>query len=332
MRVLIIGAGIAGLSAARRLREAGVAADEIKVVDKGRGVGGRMASRRLETPAGTARFDHGAQFFTTRSNAFSQAVASAVEAGAVVEWTRGFGSEADGHPRWRGRDGMTSLCKWLASDAGLQPELGCRILDLAAELESSPVDAVIHTAPVPQALATLSVAGLLPTPDLATRLATVAYKPTIAVLLAPTVDPTGMPSHGGCQFVDHPGLAFVADNRAKGVSAQPSVTVHLSNELSAALWDATDAEIIDRALTLAADELGDAGDPTGLLASQVQRWRYAGPVEVWPEPTVVWGTAPCVALAGEAFAGPKVEGAFLSGRAAAEAVLAGGTAAVSAEN
>ena len=151
MRVLIIGAGIAGLSAARRLREAGVAADEIKVVDKGRGVGGRMASRRLETPAGTARFDHGAQFFTTRSNAFSQAVVAAVEAGAVVEWTRGFGSEADGHPRWRGRDGMTSLCKWLASDAGLQPELGCRILDLAAELESSPVDAVItrHRCPSP---------------------------------------------------------------------------------------------------------------------------------------------------------------------------------------
>jgi predicted NAD/FAD-dependent oxidoreductase len=55
---------------------------------------------------------------------------------------------------------------------------------------------------------------------------------------------------------------------------------------------------------------------------QIQRWRYAGPVECWPEPTVVWGSDPVIALAGEAFAGPKVEGAFLSGRAAAEAVLA----------
>ena len=55
---------------------------------------------------------------------------------------------------------------------------------------------------------------------------------------------------------------------------------------------------------------------------QIQRWRYAGPVECWPDATVTWGFDPVIALAGEAFAGPKVEGAFLSGRAAADAVLA----------
>ena len=70
MRVLVIGAGIAGLSAARCLLEQGVARDDLRVVDKGRGVGGRMASRRMDTPAGQARFDHGAQFFTTRSDLF----------------------------------------------------------------------------------------------------------------------------------------------------------------------------------------------------------------------------------------------------------------------
>ena len=32
------------------------------VIEKGRGVGGRMATRRMEG----ARIDHGAQFFTTR--------------------------------------------------------------------------------------------------------------------------------------------------------------------------------------------------------------------------------------------------------------------------
>ncbi len=49
-------------------------------------------------------------------------------------------------------------------------------------------------------------------------------------------------------------------------------------------------------------------------------YRYAGPVDVWPEPTVCWGDEPVIALAGEAFAGPKVEGAYLSGIAAADAV------------
>lgn len=321
MRVLVIGAGIAGLSAARRLLEAGVDRGALRVVDKGRGLGGRMASRRLDTPAGIARFDHGAQFFTTRSELFTSTVNAAVEAGAVVEWTRGFGEEPDGHSRWSGREGMTSLCKWMSADAGLRPELGRRILDLGDELAANPVDAVIHTAPVPQALATLAFCGLLPAPDLAARLAGIHYKPTIAVLLAPATDPTGLPPHGGAQYLDHPDLAFVTDNRAKGISSVPSVTIHLSNERSAALWEHTDADIVARAVSAAAGVLGAAGDLGAAVAVQVQRWRYAGPVEVWPEPTVVWGSEPRLALAGEAFAGPKVEGAFLSGRAAAEAVL-----------
>ena len=156
---------------------------------------------------------------------------------------------------------MTSLCKWMAAEAGLRPELGQRILDLGDELQANPVDAVIHTAPVPQALATLSFGGLLPDPELAGRLAGIRYKPTIAVLLAPTVDPTGLPSHGGRQFLDHPDLAFVADNRAKGVSSRPAVTIHLSNELSGALWAAPDDEIVSRALELTAADLGAAADP-----------------------------------------------------------------------
>ena len=117
-------------------------------------------------------------------------------------------------------------------------------------------------------------------------------------------------------------MAFVADNRAKGISEVPSVTIHLSNELSGVLWSAADDEIVERAMVAAADVLGDAADPSAIAAGQVQRWRYAGPVDVWPEPTVVWGSDPTIALAGEAFAGPKVEGAFLSVRAAADAVIA----------
>lgn len=320
MRVLIVGAGLAGLSAARRLIELGVSVDDVRVVDKGRGVGGRMASRRLDTPAGTARFDHGAQFFTTRGEAFSSAVAAAVDAGAVIEWTRGFEAEPDGYPRWRGAEGMTSLCKWMAADAGIEPELDRRVDDLGAELAARPADAVIHTAPVPQALATMAFCGLLPEPALARRLAEIHYKPTIAVLLAPAVDPTGLAAHGGAQFVGHPDLAFVTDNRAKGISEVPAVTIHLSNERSGELWNATDAEVLAHALAAAAEMLGDATDPAGLIAHQIHRWRYAGPVEVHPDPTVVWGSAPTISLAGEAFAGPKVEGAFLSGRAAAEAI------------
>ena len=54
-RIAVIGSGIAGLACARRLSDAGYAPI---LFDKGRGIGGRLATRR--TPDGR-QFDHGAQ-------------------------------------------------------------------------------------------------------------------------------------------------------------------------------------------------------------------------------------------------------------------------------
>lgn len=303
-RVVVVGAGIAGLSCARTLDAAGI---PVMVVDKGRGVGGRMATRRV----GQARIDHGAQFFTVRSSEFRETVEQAEAAGAVRVWANGFDDPPDGYPRFCGADGMTSLCKWMAAD--LQVELDRRVVDLA----DLPAAAYVLTAPVPQSMAVLSFSGLLPEPGLATELAAIAYKPTIAVLLELSEDPVGLPPHGALQLLEHPQLAFVSDNRAKGISQTPAVTIHLSNEYSAESWARTDEAIVSDAIEHASRLVS----LPAVASSQVQRWRYAGPVQVHPDPTVMWGGDPIIALAGEAFAGPKVEGAFRSGLAAAEQLI-----------
>ena len=113
--VLVIGAGMAGLSAAAALPKAG---RRPVVFDKERGVGGRMATRRI----GGATFDHGAQFVTARDPRFAEVLDQARAAGAAVEWCRGFASEADGHPRWRGQPGMSSLAKHLAAGLAIVQE------------------------------------------------------------------------------------------------------------------------------------------------------------------------------------------------------------------
>jgi predicted NAD/FAD-dependent oxidoreductase len=299
--VAIIGAGIAGLTAADRLTDLGVSC---RLVEAGPGVGGRMATKEV----GDATFDHGAQFFTARSPEFTDFVGVAMEAGAVAEWSRGF-QEHDGYPRFRGTTGMTSLLTWMAERHDV--ELETTIVDLA-DLDA---DALLLTPPVPESLAILSFSGRLPDPDLAKELAAISYKPTLTVLLTldrpPAIDPPG-----GYQYGEHPELAFVTDNSMKGISAVPAVTVHLSNELSIRLWNENDDVVAEAALRHAGHHLGDAV-PTTI---GVERWRYAGPHEVWPERFVAWGDDPIIALAGEAFGGPKVEGAFLSGRAAADAL------------
>ncbi|NBU16056.1 MAG: FAD-dependent oxidoreductase [Actinobacteria bacterium] len=107
MRVIVVGAGLAGLMAARELTEA---SHDVSVLDKGRSPGGRLATRRM---AG-ARLDHGAQFFTVRSDGFRAHVDRWLADGVVHEWCRGFG-EQDGHPRYVGTGGMNALAKHLAT-------------------------------------------------------------------------------------------------------------------------------------------------------------------------------------------------------------------------
>ena len=93
-------------------------------------------------------------------------------------------------------------------------------------------------------------------------------------------------------------------------------SLHLSNELSDSLWEDSDEEVLAATTALIKDHLNGVA----VTDFQIQRWRYAGPEEVRAEPTIVWGANPTIALAGEAFAGPKVEGAFRSGVAAAEMI------------
>jgi len=74
----IIGAGIAGITLARQLQDSA----EVSVFEKSRGFGGRMATRR----AGSYQFDHGAQFFTARSQQFQNLINDRVTDNQIQAW------------------------------------------------------------------------------------------------------------------------------------------------------------------------------------------------------------------------------------------------------
>ena len=77
--IIIIGAGVSGLMCATRLTQAGV---DVRLIDKGRRVGGRMSTRHFEGGV----FDHGAQFFSAKSSAFQPYVSSWVKEGIAKVW------------------------------------------------------------------------------------------------------------------------------------------------------------------------------------------------------------------------------------------------------
>lgn len=340
--VVVIGAGIAGLCAAREVVAAGL---RVLVLDKSRGIGGRMATRRV----GAAVCDHGAQFFTVRSDDFGAVVTAAQSDAALATWGDGFarvgadGSLAaagDGHPRWRGSRGMTDLPKWLAerlaaADGRCEIRTQATVKAVATvvggvriELEDGTGErstlsarGAILTAPVPQAIDLMAAGGMLLGADggidAAARdaLATVTYDPCFALMLV--LDrPSRVPPPGGIQFAaGQEPIAWLADNFQKGVSPVPALTVHATGAFSRDHFAAPPEEVT-RMLLEAARPWIDGDPATTVVEQSLHRWKFALPTTLIPEPLVVVSARPPVACCGDAFAGPRVEGAAVSGLAA----------------
>jgi len=314
--VLIIGAGMAGLAAASALREAG---RTVAVLEKGRGLGGRLATRRI----GSAVFDHGAQFMTARDPRVIALIERWREAGAAVEWCRGFSGTAEGHPRWRGQPGMTALAKQLA--AGVDVRVDTQVCAITREAstwristQAGPMltaDALILTAPVPQAL-TLLDAGKFSLPaETRSRLEAIRYERCLAVM-ATLEAPSIIPAPGVLTFTEGP-IAWVADNQKKGTSPEPAITLHASPEFSLKNWERNKHEVGRELLEAVAVHLG-----APVKEFQVHGWRYSRPISEETGGAFPLSSEPPLLLAGDAFAGPKIEGAVLSGWAAARALLA----------
>jgi predicted NAD/FAD-dependent oxidoreductase len=320
MRVVIVGAGLSGLVAARRLVEAAV---DVVVIDKGRSPGGRLATRRL----GDATLDHGAQFFTVRTPAFQRQVDDWTQRGLVATWSHGFDSH-DGHPRHVAVAGMNSLAKDLADGldvrcstmaftvrpssadpdgAGGATQRWHVVIDDGTTLSA---DAVLVTTPLPQAFALLVDAGI----ELDEALIRTDYDRTIA-LLATLDSAPAIPAPGGLQGPTAD-ISFIADNHAKGISATPAITVHASAAWSEARWDHDVDDLRGELTDLVRPWLGDAK----ITEAQVKKWRFATPRTPWPDPC--WMAADgTIVLAGDAFDGPRVEAAHNSGLAAAHALV-----------
>lgn len=309
---IIIGAGISGLLAGTQLQKAG---QKILILDKARGVGGRMATRRKDGFA----WDHGAQFARFRSAAIQNYLPSWASENLLKIWF----SLADTEPAWIGTQGMTTLPKALAES--LPVHLNCKIagiqrcskrfskeweiLDERGECYSAKT--VLITAPLPQAMALISNLEL--DEILHQNLRSIHYLPCLALLIS-LAEPTNQLPASGLSLDNNAVLSWIADNQKKGISALPSVTLHASPGWSEQYFDVDEAVVIDVLLKSAAEWLPSAS----ILNTQLMRWRYSLPQSQYSELFCVASSSPPLLIAGDAFGGPRVEGAMLSGLAAAE--------------
>ncbi len=294
MRVAIVGAGLAGLVAARDLAVAG---HEVVLFEKSRGAGGRTSTRR--SPHG--RFDHGAPFLHDGGEPLAL---DAVP--ALARHDLGIVGEPAGN----------APAKALAE--GLDLRAGVRVGAIEADgpgwslvdVDGAPLvdaDAVIVSAPAPQA------AELLPNRDLAARAATVAFAPSW-VAMAAWAEPLGLPVTVA-RNVD--GLAWVVAEAPKpGREPGERWVLQADTDLSTALLeqeaDTAASELLARFASVAGTQLAQ---PVHLAA---HRWRYARPLTPLAEPFLRSGS---LLAAGDWCGGTDAGAALRSGRAAAAALL-----------
>jgi renalase len=332
---LIVGAGICGLMAAGQLLAHGA---RVMILDKGRGVGGRLATRRI----GAGCADHGAQFFTVRSTRFQEFVNRWLDQNLVFRWSTGWsdGSLAaetadGGHPRYAVQGGMNALPKHLATlhrAKGAEILTGVKVTSAAITDEVWVVTAedgqawhgrsLMLTPPAPQSLGLLDAGGVRLAAEDRQALAAISYAPCLCAMLLVN-GAVWLPAPGAVQR-PHDDIAWIADNQRKGISPAATVlTLHGSPRWSTAHYGDADEYLI-AAFRAALNPWLESRLVDGdlLRAAEIKRWRYTLPTVLHPEPYLRPAGVPPLYLGGDGFASPRVEGAALSGLAIADALLA----------
>jgi hypothetical protein len=322
-RVAVIGAGISGLFCGRTLVDQGC---DVIVFEKSRGAGGRMATRRAD--AGV-QFDHGAQYFTVKDERFARYVRSWQEDGLVARWEGRFATLCRGTlgeprgtiDRYVATPGMNALCKHLAAELTIKTQVrvgrltktqrGWQLHDDQG-VDLGEFDAVVVSTPAPQAAELL-----LPVSPLGQQAASVTMDACWAAMIAFS---SPLPIRCDGAFVDDSPLAWIARDSSKpGRKNQPeSWVLHASRDWTRTHLEADAADVLTQLLTAFWE--ATSLPPAEPITASAHRWRYALADEPHTQ-RCLFDAASRLVACGDWCSGPRVEGAFLSGMAAAGALL-----------
>lgn len=322
-RVAIVGAGMAGAVAARMLADAGLS---VEVFEKSRGLGGRMATRS----ANFASFDTGAQYFTVRDEAFRRGVEDWVSEGVAARWDGPFVELSlgrtvkgdSGPPRYVGVPAMTAPAKHLLEGLNVRRETCVAnarsdargiVLSDDAGRELGRFDLAILAIPPEQAAELLG-----PTNGIAGEIRGVEMEPCWSVMLG-LAGP--LPAEWSGAFVNGSPVRWLARNHTKPGrdAARETLVIHAEGEWSREHFEDSAEAVID---ALAAEAWRQIGiEPPTIIHRDARRWKYSNGSAEFAERFVADDARRIIAC-GDWAAGARVEGAFLSGLAAARAVLA----------
>jgi len=330
--IAVIGAGIAGLTCARHLALAG---HTVTMFEKSASLGGRAATRRTEIGG----FDHGSQYFTIQSAQFSDEVSAWRAAGVAEEWTGNVvslkaGESAplsNGTPRYVGVPGMNAIGAHLAQGLdvrleqrvigveqvgdGQRARWALRCLSDADRPEGIAVTEGLYDSVVVAVPADQAVGLLAPLPSMAAQAAQTHLEPCWTLMLGFT-DSLGLPYDAA--FVDGRRLNWLARESSKPGRRSGERWVGQAGPAWSLEHLEDDPEDVKVKLQKAFNEA--TGNQVQPIHAAVHRWRYSLPPQIMDDPCL-WDATARLGACGDWCGGPRIEGAWRSGRALAQRML-----------
>jgi renalase len=323
MKIAIIGAGMAGLTAARALSQQ----HEVVVFEKSRGVGGRIATRQHEA----FFFDHGAQFFAAKTPVFRDFIAPYLDTGVVAIW-KGHFQERDKHgvlserewsdepAHYVGTPSMNAFPKALAQGLAVRRNTQIQAVEKTPSGWSLSVeggenfsgfDWLISAIPVAQ------VSALLPGGMTFSSLLSKIEMQACYSLMLGFDEPVSFEFDAA--LIHEADISWISVNASKpGRNADPTLLVHSTNRWAEANVDLPRAQVIEHLLHETAIQAGTIVHQATHV--DVQRWLYANAEKrVDAEPCFI-DFDQRMTVCGDWCIHGRIEAAFLSGHAAAAAI------------
>jgi len=306
--VLVVGAGISGVAAARTLQDGGL---DALLLERSEQVGGRMASPRLDNRV----VDTGASYFTVADPAFEAVAVDWRSRGLVRPWTDTFAvaengrlSSKSGPMRWAAPTGLAALVADLAVGLEIRQQT-VRSVGPGPTVDGEPAEAVVLAMPDPQARRLLDPA--------LTAEADALHDPFQAVLaLTARWDRAHWPALDGVFVSGDPILSWIADDGRRRDDFAPVLVAHSTPEFAAEHLAAP--EQAGPLLELATRDV--LGIETEAVSRTVQPWPFARPAARRNERFLL--TDRLIGFCGDAWSDkPRVEAAYLSGIALGQAVV-----------
>lgn len=334
MKIGIIGAGLSGLVAGKKLAEAG---HDVTVIEKNQSLGGLLATHQR----GDEIFDYGVSSVISSQPEFESFVALLKEKGILKQWSRDFalydGTQMhDINPNRPpnayhvSEQGINAVAKYLSRwvDVKTQEKAGglthigqdrTKKRSWMINLTSISVfecDAVIIAAPAPEAYGVLQTAqDETPTRRIIRHIDEVRYKPSISLMASYDLD--SMPEWKGIECEDHT-LWWIGNESSKlEQPSRTSIVIRSSAEFARKHLH-TDSEEVTRLLLERASEISDSWLINPEWTS-LHYWKYFQAVNPMEDyfMELEMEEAP-LALVGDYMSGNSVQSAFLSGSRLAE--------------